>query len=240
MTVIVHGPTVPYAQVPHAVIENPNLSWKAKGLYAYLVGRPSGWVLRRGHLLKVATDGKAAIATGITELKEAGLLTSEQPRREDGTLGEVTWTVHLPEEPVVKPHRPQPDYPGPDNPAPEKPVTGKTDPLTRISITKKEVREGRAQGSFLEDDDVTPKPKRIKLPSDWQPNASHVARADDLGLKLEWEAEKFRLHAESTGRRMANWNAAFTTWLMRSREFVTNGKPDRDLRRGAPDLPRLR
>jgi hypothetical protein len=39
------------------------------------------------------------------------------------------------------------------------------------------------------------------------------------GLSLASEAERFRLHAEATGRLMANWNAAFTTWLINAKRF---------------------
>ena len=82
---------------------------------------------------------------------------------------------------------------------------------------------------------VPPKPKRARrsqLPSNWSPQSSHVQRAAQLGLDLNSQAEKFRLHAESTGRLMVNWNAAFTTWLIRASEWAS--KPSSGFRAGSP------
>jgi hypothetical protein len=62
--------------------------------------------------------------------------------------------------------------------------------------------------------------RRSQLPAGWEPTDEHRARASKLGLDLADELERFRLHAESTGRVMANWNAAFTTWLINSRRFA--------------------
>ncbi len=62
--------------------------------------------------------------------------------------------------------------------------------------------------------------RRARLPAKWSPNPDHVARAAVAGLSLAEEAEKFRLHAEATGRVMANWNAAFTTWLINAKKWA--------------------
>ena len=52
------------------------------------------------------------------------------------------------------------------------------------------------------------------LPDDWQPTDDHRTRAADQGIDLERAAAKFRAHAEANDRRQANWNAAFTQWLL--------------------------
>jgi len=57
----------------------------------------------------------------------------------------------------------------------------------------------------------------VKLPASWSPTTEHVKRATEKGLNLLAEAEAFRLHAETHDRRAANWNAAFTTWLMKAK-----------------------
>lgn len=69
--------------------------------------------------------------------------------------------------------------------------------------------------------------RKTMLPEDWKPSESHLERAQKTLLNCESEAEKFRLHAEGTGRLMASWNAAFTTWLINAAEFRRNapGKP---------------
>jgi hypothetical protein len=57
------------------------------------------------------------------------------------------------------------------------------------------------------------------LPDDWQPNAAHRERASKLGLDVELQADLFRAHAEREERVARNWNGAFTTWLIKTREF---------------------
>lgn len=61
------------------------------------------------------------------------------------------------------------------------------------------------------------KKPELRLPKSWAPNASHIERAKTAGIDVMAEAEAFRLHAETHDRHAANWNAAFTTWLTKSR-----------------------
>lgn len=59
-----------------------------------------------------------------------------------------------------------------------------------------------------------PKKKATSLPPEWEPNDNHRARAAELGVNLEREVEKFKLHAEANGRTQKNWNASFTAWII--------------------------
>lgn len=61
------------------------------------------------------------------------------------------------------------------------------------------------------------KRKESRIPKDWAPTAEHIARAKDRGVDVLSEAENFRLHADTHDRRAVNWNAAFTTWLKKSK-----------------------
>lgn len=58
-----------------------------------------------------------------------------------------------------------------------------------------------------------PKPREHPLPADWQPTDEHRDRATRLGLTLGFEAEQFRLHAQTHNRKATIWNSAFTSWL---------------------------
>tara|TARA_R110002096_G_scaffold170388_12_gene342779 strand:- start:832 stop:1584 length:753 start_codon:yes stop_codon:yes gene_type:complete len=61
--------------------------------------------------------------------------------------------------------------------------------------------------------------RAVQLPQKWTPTNAHRERASAAGTDIEREAERFRLHAETNERTAKNWNAAFTTWLMRSEDF---------------------
>ena len=62
----------------------------------------------------------------------------------------------------------------------------------------------------------------LPLPDDWTPTDAHRQKADELGLQIDIEAEKFRNHALGKDRRQANWNMAFSNWLIQASEYKTN------------------
>ncbi|MBN0040198.1 hypothetical protein JN535_08465 [Cellulosimicrobium cellulans] len=63
-------------------------------------------------------------------------------------------------------------------------------------------------------------PRDTRLPATWAPTDEHRKRATELGLDLDREAQKFRLHAEENDRHAKSWNAAFTRWLINSAEYA--------------------
>lgn len=62
----------PFVMMDRRPIENPVLSWKAKGILAYLLSRPDNWTVRLGDLVKRSPDGVHAVRGAINELKKAG------------------------------------------------------------------------------------------------------------------------------------------------------------------------
>lgn len=59
-------------------IRDDTLSWKAKGLLAYLLHLPIDWVVSMEDLKKRATNGKESTNNGIKELIEKGYITRVQ------------------------------------------------------------------------------------------------------------------------------------------------------------------
>lgn len=70
------------------------------------------------------------------------------------------------------------------------------------------------------------------LPDEWAPNDLHRALAEKLGLDIEGEAERFRDHAKSTGRKMLDWDATFRTWMRKSEEYIRVNGPRINSRNG--------
>jgi hypothetical protein len=82
----------PYVMIDRRPIDNPALSFKAKGILTYLMSRPDGWEVSVADLVKHSTEGEAAIRTGLKELKNARHMkytTSRKQGRITGWLIEV-------------------------------------------------------------------------------------------------------------------------------------------------------
>ena len=86
-----------FVMMDKGFLENSGLSWKAKGMLAYLLSKPDNWKVIVKDLVSHSTDGKSAIYSGLNELKELGhyqkiAVRDESGRRIshwEGTISEV-------------------------------------------------------------------------------------------------------------------------------------------------------
>jgi hypothetical protein len=88
----------PYAQISNAMLEDPELSFKAKGILSYLLSRCDEWDVYQSQLAELGPDGGSAVRSGIEELMEAGYLNRKKRRNDDGTFEE--WEYIVRETPV--------------------------------------------------------------------------------------------------------------------------------------------
>lgn len=86
----------PYVMVDRRPIDNPRLSYKAKGILTYLLSRPDGWEVNVPDLVNHGIDGPAAIRTGLKELRAAGHI-KYNPHREGGYIKK--WVIEVYEVP---------------------------------------------------------------------------------------------------------------------------------------------
>ena len=99
-----------FAQIDTHCLEDENLSWKAKGMLAYLMSRTDDWATRVQHLKTVSTDGRIATASGLRELIENDYARRRQPRDDKGQLQPVEyWIVEAPPK-VLKRRMPDDEY----------------------------------------------------------------------------------------------------------------------------------
>jgi len=82
-----------YVIISKVPLEDERLSWKARGLLAYLLSKPDNWSVIVAHLVKQAPDGRSAVMAGLQELETAGYLVRKRTRddegRYDGTDSEI-------------------------------------------------------------------------------------------------------------------------------------------------------
>ena len=76
----------PFVMIDKETISDINLTWKAKGILAYLLSLPPDWKIYLSELEKHARDGRDSLRSGLKELEDLGYIHSEQIRDESGKI----------------------------------------------------------------------------------------------------------------------------------------------------------
>jgi len=99
----------------------------------------------------------------------------------------------------------------------------------QVASSEKEKEKEKEKETYGEDARTrAPKQKRKTiLDSSWIPNQTHADLARQLGLVLEDLVTEFRDYEAAHRRIMADWDAAFRTWLRKSAEFRKNRAPQK-------------
>lgn len=74
-----------FVMMDKSFLEDTRLSYKAKGILAYLLSKPDNWKVIVGNLVNYSTDGKASVYAGLKELKECGYYEKTPVRNDKGT-----------------------------------------------------------------------------------------------------------------------------------------------------------
>lgn len=116
-----------FVMIDREFLENENLSWKAKGILAYLLSKPDNWKVIVKDIVNHSTDGKAAVYNGLNELKGCGYYEKKPIRDDRGTF--VRWESTVYECPTKSPEKvlssPFTVFPEMDNPKMGNPDMGK-------------------------------------------------------------------------------------------------------------------
>jgi len=118
--VIVRGPTDAdqFTILPNRVIRDHRLSFRARGVLAYLLSMPPGWRTSSTRLARQAKEGRDAIRTALEELQQHGYATLVRHQDEAGHwITEWHVTDKACEQPVDNATYPRPENPASDNQA---------------------------------------------------------------------------------------------------------------------------
>jgi hypothetical protein len=97
-----------YVVMNRTALNDDRLSWKAKGIIAYMLSMPDDWKFYVSEITKHAKDGEDSLRTGIKELKENGYI-KRFPVKDEQTKKIIEWETHVHESPQVeKPHLEKP------------------------------------------------------------------------------------------------------------------------------------
>ena len=117
----------PFARVPKSMLNDDSLSWRAKGILSYLLGKPSGWKLRVSDLVNHGREGRDAVRSALNELRAAGYAEFVEGRSVSGRFIAACWKIS--DSPVFSPRTGKPDADLPDtvNPYVSKKEANKND-----------------------------------------------------------------------------------------------------------------
>lgn len=75
-----------FGVVPNDLLNNKDLTFKAKGVYAYIQSKPASWDFSAERISLQTKEGVTAIRMALIELEKAGYLTRTQSRNNKGHL----------------------------------------------------------------------------------------------------------------------------------------------------------
>ena len=117
------------------------LSFKSKGLWAYLMSKPDDWTVYMSQLTKASKDGKDSVRSGIHELMDYGYIERHQVRNSDGQFVGYEYIVNENSNIVDEPstENPKAENPTSVNPISENPPLLKTDRIPNTDLKKNDV-----------------------------------------------------------------------------------------------------
>lgn len=154
------------------ISEDRGLTWAARGLLVFLLGKPDNWRISPEHLRKETDQtckptGRDGIYSLLAELITSGYVERKAARKEDGTLAGYDYIVY--DQPILLGD--VENHPFPANPYPAEPYPANP---TLISI---DVKEG-----LIENKPMSGKPDGAEETFDqfWQQYPNKVAKANAL------------------------------------------------------------
>ena len=112
-----------YVMINRHVLEDPQLSYEARGLLACMLAKPSDWVFYISYFIKNSPAGRDKVRRIFNELIKFGHIKKSELRSGKGHFSSPQYTVY--ESPVLSDSGvkivPKPENPSTDNPLAEKP-----------------------------------------------------------------------------------------------------------------------
>jgi len=93
----------PYVMLNKKFLNDTKLSWKAKGILAYLLSLPDDWQVYEDEIVKHSADGRDSTRSGIKELTDRGYIDRERIRDEKGMMRGYNYSVYEVPDHIGKP-----------------------------------------------------------------------------------------------------------------------------------------
>lgn len=85
-----------YTTIENSILEDKELSFRARGVAAFLFTKPNNWTISLSHLIASGSEGEKAIRTALQELAAAGYIMRKRERDTGGHVHTVTIIADYP------------------------------------------------------------------------------------------------------------------------------------------------
>ncbi|MBR6004929.1 MAG: helix-turn-helix domain-containing protein, partial [Clostridia bacterium] len=82
-----------FVYIPKGVLKSKNISLKALGVYFLICSLPDDWNFSVKGLCTLCSDGKASVASAVTELEKAGFIKRTGMAHHDGKYATGDWII---------------------------------------------------------------------------------------------------------------------------------------------------
>jgi hypothetical protein len=184
----------PYARIDNRALNDERISYRARGVLAYLLSKPNGWKAQTSDIVAHGTEGRDAIRSVFRELRHYGYAAF---RTVAG--GGSEWTIY--EIPSREPENPSLGEP-------EKPTVGKSDTINKREEETKELSLSDGAEAIVDfSTENKARPRNLE---------QVIAYAEKIGVSAD-DAEGF-FDSEvgggwkRNGKAIADWRACLRTW----------------------------
>lgn len=82
-----------YTNISNELVQDENLSWKARGIFVYLWSQANEWQFYVSEIARHSPDGERALRSGLKELEDRGYLKRVNRKNPDGSFNGMDWIL---------------------------------------------------------------------------------------------------------------------------------------------------
>lgn len=83
----------PYVQIDKSALSDRRLSWRAKGVLTYLLGKPDDWITSVPDIIENGRDGRESVQSALKELRATGYAELRTTRNAKGQTTGKEWVI---------------------------------------------------------------------------------------------------------------------------------------------------
>lgn len=183
-----------YGTIPNDLLNSIHISFKAKGMYAYIQSKPDNWEFSAERISKQVKEGLPSVISALKELENFGYLARNRYQNNKGfwVVDYLLYEIPIEENLIT------------GKPNEENPIIGKTSDISNKDYSKKDIsnisnnKERVVKASFAE----MLLPFKEELGSEVEKFFYYWIEENNKG-KQRWECEKFF----DISRRVKTWMA---------------------------------